>query len=137
MGPAHSRNLQWIRVQSNGKTYTVINVHGLWNGLGKTDSPDRIAQSINIRNFMDAQDTSIILCGDFNARPDTKSIALLAHGMNNLIQKHTITSTRTTLYPKDEQFADYVFTSPDIKVHTFEVLYDVVSDHAPLMLDFD
>lgn len=137
MGAAHSRNLQWIRVQSNSKTYTIMNVHGLWNGLGKADSPDRIDQSVNIRNFMDAQDTPIILCGDFNARPDTKSIALLAHEMNNLIQTHNITSTRTTLYPKEEQFADYVFTSPDIKVHTFEVLHDVVSDHAPLMLDFD
>lgn len=32
LGPTHSRNLQWIRYQSNHKTYTVMNVHGLWTG---------------------------------------------------------------------------------------------------------
>lgn len=137
LGPTHSRNLQWLRYQSNGKIYTVLNVHGLWNSLGKIDTPDRIAQSIKIRSFMDTQDTPVILCGDFNAKPATTSIALLAQGMNNLIQTHNIQSTRTPLYLKEEQFADYIFTSPDITVHNFEALEDVVSDHSPLMLDFD
>ncbi len=51
--------------------------------------------------------------------------------MNNLIQIHNITSTRTRLYPKEEQFADYILTSPEIIVNAFQALKDEVSDHSP------
>ena len=40
----HTRNLQWITLTLNQEDLTVINVHGLWNGMGKTDTPDRLAQ---------------------------------------------------------------------------------------------
>ncbi len=136
IGPAHSRNLQWIKCQMNNQVRMVINVHGLWNGKGKTDSPDRIMQSQKIREFVDAVQIPKIICGDFNLRPDTESIKILQQGMKNWIQHFNISSTRTSLYPKEEKFADYVFTSPEIPVHHFEVLKDEVSDHCPLLLDF-
>lgn len=41
----HSRNMQWIKFNYDGKVFTVMNVHGLWNGKGKTDTPERIEQS--------------------------------------------------------------------------------------------
>lgn len=136
LGPAHSRILQWVTCRINDQAYSILNVHGLWNGRGKTDTPERIVQSRRIREFMDTLDTPIILCGDFNLRPDTESMKILEEGMTNLIQIHNITSTRTKLYPKDEKFADYIITSPDIQVNVFKVLEDVVSDHSPLLLDF-
>lgn len=135
-GANHSRNLQCLKCSANGKTYNILNVHGLWNGMGKTDTPDRIAQSKSIRNFMDALSAPKILCGDFNLRPDTASLAILAEGMHDWVAKYQIQSTRTPLYPKEEKFADYIFTSPEIQVNHFEVLKDVVSDHSPLLLDF-
>ena len=58
-------------------------------------------------------------------------------GMHNLIDQHNIISTRTSYYPKEEKFADYVFTSHEIKVNHFSVLKEEVSDHAPLLIDFD
>ncbi|NCX93685.1 MAG: endonuclease/exonuclease/phosphatase family protein, partial [Gammaproteobacteria bacterium] len=42
MGPHHSRNLQWIRFKKDAQEYIVVNVHGLWNGQGKGDSPERL-----------------------------------------------------------------------------------------------
>ena len=58
-------------------------------------------------------------------------------GLKNLITEYNATSTRTTLYNgSDEKFADYVFVSQDIVVEKFEVLPDVVSDHAALYLEF-
>ena len=52
--------------------------------------------------------------------------------LRNLIKEYGITSTRTSLYPKEGKFADYVFTSKGVDVETFKVLPDEVSDHAPL-----
>ncbi len=135
-GPTHSRNLQWLECRVNQHIYSILNVHGLWNGLGKTDSPERIAQSQRIKAFMDTIKSSKILCGDFNLRPDTKSMYMIEQGMNNLVKTHGVASTRTSLYQKDEKFADYVLTSPDIVINQFHVLPDEISDHAPLLLDF-
>lgn len=136
LGPTHSRNLQWLQCRLNGQTHTIMNVHGLWNGKGKTDSPERISQSQRIKEFMGSIETPKILCGDFNLRPDTESMKMVEKGMNNLIQTYKISSTRTSLYPKEEKFADYVLTSPEISVGHFAVLKEEVSDHAPLFLEF-
>jgi endonuclease/exonuclease/phosphatase family metal-dependent hydrolase len=135
-GPTHSRNLQWIECQANGQTFSVVNIHGLWNGQGKTDSSERIVQSERIKKFINNIKCPTILCGDFNLRPDTESIRILEKGMNNLVKLYNITSTRTSFYPKEEKFADYVLTSPDINVEHFEILHHEVSDHLPLFLEF-
>ncbi|RDI40199.1 endonuclease/exonuclease/phosphatase family protein [Aquicella lusitana] len=135
-GPTHGRNLQWLECAIDQKVFSVLNVHGLWNGKGKADSPERIAQSQRIRNFMDTIKSPKILCGDFNLRPDVESMKILEQGMHNLIKAYNVTSTRTRFYTKEEKFADYILTSPEITINRFEVLKDEVSDHAPLLLDF-
>ncbi|KTD60960.1 endonuclease/exonuclease/phosphatase family protein [Legionella shakespearei] len=136
IGVNHDRNLQWIECQWNNKIYSVLNVHGLWNGQGKKDTPERILQSERIRQFMDTINTPKVLCGDFNLRPDTESMKILEQGMNNLVTSHQVRSTRTSYYKKEEQFADYILTSPEITVNEFSVMSDEVSDHSPLFLDF-
>lgn len=131
----HSRNLQWVKLDLGEESLAVINVHGLWNGMGKTDTPERIAQSKKIKGCMATLSGPKILCGDFNLKPDTESVAFLEEGMRNLIKEYGIQSTRTSLYPKEEKFADYVFVTPDIEVRDFKVLPDEVSDHSPVFLE--
>jgi endonuclease/exonuclease/phosphatase family metal-dependent hydrolase len=135
----HDRNMQWIKFDYEGKIYTVINVHGLWNGKGKNDAPERIAQSRIIREYMDMANSPKILCGDLNLNPDTKSVKMLEEGMRNLVKDYAVPSTRTSIYfekpGKTEKFADYIFVSPDITVKNFVVLPDEVSDHAALLLE--
>jgi len=134
-GPTHSRILQWIKCGIDGHMYTIMNVHGLWNGMGKTDTEERLAQSAKIKEFMNTITTRKILCGDFNLNPYTQSLKMLASDMNNLVDIYQVISTRTNFYPKEEKFADYIFTSKDISIKKFEVLKDEVSDHAPLFID--
>ena len=137
-GPDHARNLQWVKVKAkDNQTYAIVNVHGLWNGQGKTDSPSRINQSEKIRQFLDSLNVPVILCGDFNLRPDTESLKLLEQNLENLVCKYQVTSTRTSLYPKAEKFADYVLTSKEINIKSFTVLDDEVSDHSPLVVELD
>jgi endonuclease/exonuclease/phosphatase family metal-dependent hydrolase len=137
-GPTHSRNLQWLKYKNHNQIHSVLNVHALWNGKGKTDSSERIAQSTKINEFISTLNTPTILCGDFNLRPDTTSIKLIEGkmNMNNLIKKYDIHSTRSQLYQKAEKFADYIFTSPEIIINSFEVIDTEVSDHLPLLLDY-
>ncbi len=134
----HARNLQYIRIGTADHECVIAQVHGLWNGQGKGDSEDRLAQSDNIVQFVTSLEVPVVLVGDFNLRPDTESVRKLeAAGMRNLISEFGITSTRTTLYTKSsEQFADYAFVSDEVTVEDFKVLPDEVSDHAPLYLEF-
>jgi endonuclease/exonuclease/phosphatase family metal-dependent hydrolase len=132
----HPRDLQWVECKLNHRIYSILNVHGLWTGQGKKDTPERITQSQRIRQFMDTVNTPKILCGDFNLRPDTESMQLIEQGMNNLVTFFKIRSTRTRFYKKGEKFADYILTSPEVVINEFMVMKDEVSDHAPLYLDF-
>lgn len=132
----HSRNLQYIRINLQGVITTIANVHGLWNGMGKGDSEDRLEQSRRIRDFAKGKGGRVIVIGDFNLNPDTESLAIAEEGMRNLIKEYGITSTRTSFYEKEGKFADYAFVSPDIEVLDFMVLPDEVSDHAALSLTF-
>ena len=132
----HSRNMQYIKINHNDKSLLIANVHGLWNGKGKTDTEERILQSKNIKNFIDNRSVEEkIVLGDFNLSPDTQSVSIIKDGMRDLVEEYGITSTRTSYYDKNNKFADYAFVSPDLDVIAFKVLPDEVSDHAPLYLE--
>lgn len=130
------RLIQIVQFSQDTKALSVINFHGLWNGMGKTDTSDRLKQSSNIRKALDQLTGKKIVCGDFNLLPNTESLSIIKSDMRNLITEHKITSTRSGLYTKDERFADYILVSENVKVKDFKVLQDEVSDHLPLYLEF-
>lgn len=118
----HDRKMQWMHIQHGRKDVMIMNVHGHWDARGKDDTPNRLAQSNIINDFMEqAGLTPKILVGDFNLNPHTESIKLLEKHVNNIGMEHD----------------DYIFVSSEILVEKFQVLPDVVSDHAPLFLHFD
>lgn len=136
----HSRKALWHAMQLGEKQFSILNVHGLWNGNGKTDTPDRIEQSRRIKDFMHSVPGTQIICGDFNLLPETESVAILAEGMQDLVKMNKVTTTRTSLYARAEtsgKFADYIFVSPDVLVRDFSVLPEEVSDHAALFVAID
>ena len=136
----HALNIQYVTVKAASGTITVINFHGLWTsmgaGKGKGDSPERLGQSGKILEFMKEIQNPIVLCGDFNLLPDTRSIRKFEDaGLRNLIKEFGVTSTRTSFYTKPVKFADYVFISKDVNLRDFRVLPDEVSDHAPMLIE--
>jgi len=134
----HARNIQYVTFEKDGKPFTVINFHGIWNGMGKTDTEDRILQSKNIIEFTKTLNHDFILMGDFNLLPDTESIKLFEEaGLKNLIKEYGITSTRTSFYTKPILYADYAFVTTEIGIKEFKVLPEEVSDHTALYLEIE
>jgi len=133
----HSRNLQYIRTRVNDSPVVIANVHGLWNGVGKSDTAERLEQGRRIHDFVKNRSEQTIVIGDFNLDPDTQSLAIAGEGMRNLIAEFGITSTRTSFYKKEGKMANYAFVSSGIRVRDFKVLPDEVSDHAALCLEVE
>ncbi|HSE56934.1 MAG TPA: endonuclease/exonuclease/phosphatase family protein [Candidatus Paceibacterota bacterium] len=134
----HDRKMQWVHIKEGRKDLLIMNTHGHWDASGKGDTPNRIEQSKAINAFIESVgSTPKILVGDFNLNPETESIKLLEKYFINMITKEGVATTRTELYTGADRHADYVFVSPEVFVNQFKVLPDVVSDHAPLFIDFD
>jgi exonuclease III len=70
-------------------------------------------------------------------RADGQSLAILEEGMKNLIKEYGVTDTRSSLYTKPIRFADYILVSPEIRINNFKVLAEEVSDHLPMVLEFE
>ena len=88
-------------------------------------------------DFVKNINCKLILAGDFNLSLNTKSVAMLDEHFDNLIKKYNVQSTRTSLYKKNERFADYIFVSHDVNVNNFVVLNENISDHTALVVDID
>ena len=132
----HTRNLQYMKIKIDEGSLFIANVHGLWNGRGKTDTEDRLRQSKKIRDFIDNRnEENKIIVGDFNLSPDTESLAIVKNGMRDLVKEYGVTSTRTSHYSKENKYADYIFTSSRTDVIDFKVLPDEVSDHAAVYVE--
>lgn len=141
------RNIQIAELHIGDKRVFVCNFHGLWFNSDKGDNEARRSQSFRLHNALEritrmmwssVGNTSVVLCGDFNVLPDTKSICSLEErGLENLNKRYGIQNTRSEVhYKKPIRHADYMFTG-NAKTKEFKVLPEhEVSDHLPLLVQF-
>ena len=90
--------------------------------------------------FKIRKDIPVIVVGDFNLLPNTESIKILNNELINLIEKYDIKSTRPNFddgLDSGNIVCDYIFVNDKIKVNDFKVIKTNISDHLPLLLDFD
>lgn len=124
----------------------ILNIHAEALPGHKLDTKKRIHFSETVLGFINQFD-KIVMGGDFNLMPRTKSIKVFEeNGFINLIKKFKINRTRNRyaweqarnlakklghkFYGK-QRFADYCFVSKNIKVKNFEVPDIEISDHFP------
>lgn len=132
------RNMQYFTFTDDNKKFIVCNLHGIWQRGEKIDTSSRISQSEQIINFLDKyKEEAKILAGDFNLNIDTHSLEILEKKLINLIKNYKIPTTRSKLYTWEDKFADYTLVSDKIKVINFQVPDITVSDHLPMILEFD
>lgn len=131
----------------NNDDVLICNIHGVALPGDKHDTPERLTESGLLIDFARRFEGPKIIGGDFNLLPTTQSIKIIEKaGYKNLIKEFKIKETRNKLawgHYKDEpgfvrqHFADYCFVSPEIKVKNFEVQRAEISDHEPMILDFE
>ena len=132
------RSIQNAILEINGREIQIINVHGIWN-KGKIGDERTIKQSEFILTKI-RDDIPVIVVGDFNLLPDTESIQILNKNLINLIDRYNIKSTRPNFddgLDTGNTVCDYIFVNDKVIVNDFKVINNNISDHLPLLLDFN
>lgn len=130
------RNLQHAEVTVNGTKLHILNHHGHHVPDHKNGNDDTLRQCQQIANYVSTLEGAVILTGDFNLSPNSKSLSVINDILRNLPKEHGLTTTRNQFTSKKE-VCDYIFVNDGVKVKKFEMLDDLVSDHSALQIEFE
>ncbi len=122
-----------------GKKLKILNYHGIWSrdklGNKRTLRANKLIYDLALQ-----AEEEVIMCGDFNLLPHTKSMKIFEKRFISLVDKFNIKTTRPAsneLRTLKRNVVDYIWVSKGVKVNKFEVPDLGISDHLPLILDFD
>ena len=135
----NARSVQIVELNINGKIIQILNLHGTYS-KNKCDNERTIKQCKYVLDAAKRKDIPTIIVGDFNLFPESKSIQILNKEFRNLIDEYNITTTRPDFVDSRDvgnNVVDYIFVNDKIKVNNFKVFNTIISDHFPLILDFD
>ncbi|MGK6313845.1 endonuclease/exonuclease/phosphatase family protein [Neorhizobium sp. DT-125] len=137
--PRNAHGFRIFRPEA-GSAVTIVQMHGLRDLAGKGDTPARLAQAqalVGLVEKVRRKGEGLIVCGDFNLLPDSETFAILGElGLTDLVTTRGFTDTRTSWYPKQGRYADYLLVTPEVKVERFDVVAEPeVSDHRALLLE--
>lgn len=130
------RNLQHATFDVKGQTLHVLNHHGFFVPNTKNGNEITWRQCQIIADYLDELDGPIILAGDFNLVPHSRSLKLINSRLHNLSLSHNLKTTFSDLSPKSD-VCDYIFVSDNVKVKTFRASNELVSDHKALIMEFE
>lgn len=135
-----SKAVQVVDLKLPGsKKLRVLNYHGIWS-KEKIGNTETLKACKKINQLATAIDYPAIITGDFNLFPDTESMRVFQDRFISLVDKYNIKTTRPKLNELNHlkrNVVDFILISKGIKVKSFEVLNSDVSDHLPLILDFN
>jgi endonuclease/exonuclease/phosphatase family metal-dependent hydrolase len=117
----------------------VINYHGIWT-KDKLGNERTLSACQKIKDLALEAKGQVIICGDFNLFPDTPSMKVFQTNFISLVDRYNIRATRPSsneLNGQDRNVVDYILLSRNVKVKSFNVLGTDVSDHLPLVLEFE
>jgi endonuclease/exonuclease/phosphatase family metal-dependent hydrolase len=135
-----STGLQIVDLKlSKSKMLRVINYHGIWT-KEKIGNNETLNACKKILALAKETNCSTIIAGDFNLFPNTPSMKVFYKDFISLVDKHNIPTTRppsNELSHLERNVIDYILVSKNIKINSFEVMDSKVSDHLPLILNFE
>ncbi len=133
------RAVEVVDMVVGDKKLRILNYHGIWtkNKLGNELALKACEQ---IRVLALEVDYPAIICGDFNLFPKTAAIKVFDADFKNLPNEFNIKTTRpptNELHDLERNVVDYVLISTGVTVKSFRVIDTDVSDHLPLVMEFE
>lgn len=133
-----SRVVEHAKIKANGETINVLNYQGYF--IWGTKMGNKVTESHcrTILKYMKSlnQDEKIILSGDFNLDPKSKSMQIISKHYPDLVSRYKIKTTRNELSNPQEP-VDNILVDDKVHVKSFKVPKVYVSDHLPLIMNFE
>ncbi len=131
------KTIQYAEIQINNKILNVFNTQGIW-GLDGDDNERRLQMSRIILNQIKGE--NVILVGDFNVKPNTKTINNIEKVLKNVFKdelKTTFNMKRKTNPGYATAVVDMIFISKNIEIVNHACPRVDISDHLPLVCTFN
>ncbi|MBI5734081.1 MAG: endonuclease/exonuclease/phosphatase family protein [Candidatus Kerfeldbacteria bacterium] len=129
----HPRSVAIAEIKCGQKSFTLVNIHGTYS-TNKIDTPRSLKQSQYLVNLKKQIKGPLMLAGDFNVTPETKSIKMLNQHYRNMTKKFGII---TTLPGRKIMAIDNFFINHKIKPLALQTYQTTISDHLPLVFEFN
>lgn len=130
--------LQHAKIKIGSKIVNDLNYHGYF--IWGTRAGNRITESHSkkILKYMNSidQNEHIILSGDFNLSPRSKSLRIISREYPDLISKYKIKTTRNKL-SREKTSVDNILVNGQVKIKSLKVPMVYTSDHLPLVMKFE
>lgn len=122
----------------DGQEIFLLNVHGPWE-LSERDNERRLNMRDKILALIQNK-KNVVMAGDFNVKPNTQTIKGIEEKLHNVF-KDELTTTFNVQHKTHPGYAtavvDMLFTSSNIKIIRKECVDINVSDHLPLVVEFE
>lgn len=137
----NTRNFQWCELElPDGERLSLINHHAYWDRepLGSHVSTEKMRK---VKRIADSLPYPLILTGDMNVTPESEAMQLFEGTLTNLTKKYQLPTTLSAMARAfnngNKVPCDNTLVSPDVQVRSFTASETLVSDHKPLILEFD
>lgn len=114
-----------------------LNEHGIKSIIIKLRKAfeRRAQQADQLKEFLNAQDKPIILCGDFNDLPNSYAANVVSKNLKDAFISRNFGIGHTYNGKLPFLRIDYMLTSPAFEIHKCKVLNNKISDHFPLYME--
>ncbi len=133
--PADQEPYNFLHVELENGLH-VLTYHGLYVPGSKAGNDETLVHTQMIIDYIQTLPGPVILTGDLNLTPDSPTIQLLDKSLRNLSAENNLTNTYNQ-FGMHAVVCDYIFVNDKVKVKSFAVSEALVSDHKPLILEFD
>jgi endonuclease/exonuclease/phosphatase family metal-dependent hydrolase len=99
----------------------------------------RLKQLNELVKIVNSKTTPVILVGDFNTFKEQELDLLLSN--TNLLDAYSFNSVKSSKYTepswRPKYRLDNILISPEIKINNYEIIEAHLSDHLPVLIDFE
>lgn len=130
--------LQHVRIRAGKQIINDLNYHGYFIWGSRAGNKKTEAYSKRILSCMKSVDQSeqIVLSGDFNLSPKSKSLKMISGSYPDLVTRYRIKTTGNKL-SVEKTPVDNIFVNSQVKVKSLKVPTVYISDHLPLVMNFE
>lgn len=130
------RNAQLVTVLANGIELNLINHHG-YHELTPEGSEQTAVAMQKLVAELKKLEGPLVLAGDLNVIAQAPAMRVFDNWLKDLTATYNVRDTLTEFGKVRNVPCDHILVSKEARVKTFSVSPVLVSDHTPLILEFD